>query len=51
MMPVTITGAKDVFIANPVTLSVVPLTVDQALVQGVISEFEPFNPISPNRAG
>ncbi len=51
MMPVVITKASDVFIANPVTFLVIPLTVDQALDQQVINSFEPLNSFSPNRAG
>ena len=51
MMPVIISKASDVFLANPVTFMVIPLTVDQALAQGVIPNFEPLNQFSPNRAG
>ena len=51
MMPVIISKASDVFIANPVTFMVIPLTVGQALAQGVIESFEAEDPFSPNRAG
>ena len=51
MMPVIIAKASDVFLANPVTFMVIPLTVDEALAQGVIESFEAEDPFSPNRAG
>ena len=51
MMPVIISKASEVFIANPVTFMVIPLTVDQALAQGMIESFEAEDPFSPNRAG
>ncbi len=51
VMPVIISKASDVFIANPVEFMVFPITVDMALVQGVIPFFETLNPFSPNRAG
>ena len=51
VMPVIITKDPNVLLANPVTFMVVPLTVDEALSRGVITEFRPLNPLSPNRAG
>ena len=51
MMPVIIEKASDIFIANPVTFMVIPLTVGEALAQGVIASFETEHPFSPNRAG
>ena len=51
MLTVAVSKAPEVFIANNATLMVIPLTVDQALQQGVIDEFEPLNLFSPNRAG
>ena len=51
MMMIAIAKSFDVFIANPVTLMVIPLTVDDALNRGVIRTFEPLNTFSPNRAG
>ena len=50
-MPVVIAKVSDVFIANPVTFMVIPLTVEQALAQGVIESFEAEDSFSPNRAG
>ena len=40
-----------VFIANPVEFRVTPLTIKQALDQGVIPTFENETANSPNRAG
>ena len=51
MMPVIISKASDVFIANPVEFMVFPITVDMALAQRVIPTFEQLNIFSPNRAG
>ena len=42
---------RNILLANPITFMVQPLTVDQALAQGVIAEFELLDPFSPNRAG
>ena len=50
-MPVIISKEAGVFIANPVEFRITPLTVQQALDQGVIKEFEKLDPNSPNRAG
>ena len=50
-MQITVTKSFDVFIANPVTFMVLPLTIDDALDRGVINAFEPQNIVSPNRAG
>ena len=50
VMPV-ITKDLNVFIANPVTFNIFPLTVDQALGESVISSFEQLDIFSPNRAG
>ena len=52
-MEVYITKSKSseiIHLANPVYLSVTPLTVGDALSRGVISEYDPENPFSPNRA-
>ncbi len=51
MMPVVITKTSDVFLANPVTFTIIPFTIDEAMDQGVISTFEPLNSLSPSRAG
>ena len=51
MMPLRITRTSDVFIATNVTFMIIPLTVDQALQQGVIDDFEPHDNFNPNRAG
>ena len=40
MMPVVIAKASDVFTATDVTFMVIPLTVDEALAQGVIENFD-----------
>ena len=51
VMPVRITRSPpDVVLANPVTFSVTPLTVEQALEEGVITDFPNENLDSPNRA-
>lgn len=50
-MPIRVEKVSDVFLANPVELAVIPLTIDEALYAGVITEFEPLNDFSPNRAG
>ena len=42
---------QDVLLANPVTFTVTPLTVNMALSQGIISEHPPEDEVSPNRAG
>ena len=49
-MEVLIIKSSDIQLANPVYLRVTPLTVDDALSRGVISQYEDENPISPNRA-
>ena len=49
-MEVLITKSSGIQLANPVYLRVTPLTVDDALSRGVISEYEDENPFSPNRA-
>ena len=51
LMEVSIIKSSDIQLANPVYLSVTPLTVDDSLSRGVISEYDPENPFSPNRAG
>ena len=48
-MEVLITKGSGVALANPVYFRVTPLTVGDALLRSVISEFEPENPFSPNR--
>ena len=48
---ITIAKSFDVFIANPVTFMVIPLTVEDGLNRGVVNTFEPLNNFSPNRAG
>lgn len=47
---VVVTVEKDSPIASPLTFSVAPFTIEEALTAGIISEFEPENPLSPNRA-
>ena len=44
---------KDVQIASPITLSIIPLTVDEAIASGgpLPSDISENNPYSPNRAG
>ena len=51
MMRVTIAKTTSVIFASPVIFMVVPLTIDEALDNGVLAEFEPLDLISPNRAG
>ena len=51
MLMVTVFKTPDVSIATNATLMVIPLTVDQALQQGVIDEFETLDFFNPNRAG
>lgn len=36
---------------STVTLMIIPLTVDEALLNGVITSFDPLDTFSPNRAG
>ena len=49
-MEVLIIKSSAIQLANPVYLRVTPLTVGDALSRGVISEFDPENSFSPNRA-
>ena len=49
-MKVLIYKGSGIELANPVYFRVTPLTVGDALTRGVISEFEPENRYSPNRA-
>ena len=49
-MEVLITKGSGIQLANPVYFRITPLTVEDALTRGVISEFDPENPFSPNRA-
>ena len=51
VMPVIISKTSDVFIATNVTFMIIPLTIDQALQQDVIDDFELQDPFNPNRAG
>ena len=55
VMEVLITKNQDVFLANPITFRITPLTVQQALDNGVIDtvpdEIGPLDRRSPNRAG
>ena len=51
LMPVRIVKSSGVLLATPVTFRIVPLTVDEALSQGVITTFQPQNDLSPKRAG
>ena len=52
-MLVTVMVDKDIQIASSITLSVIPLTVDEAIASGgpVPSDVPVDNPYSPNRAG
>ncbi len=50
-MEILITKGSGVQLANPVCFRVTLLTVEDALARGVISEFDPENQFSPNRAG
>ncbi len=52
-MPVKVSRGTDVTIANPITLRITPLTVDQALSRNLIDEssLPAISFISPNRAG
>ena len=52
-MPVKVSRGTDVTIANPITLRITPLTVDQALSRNLIDEssLPAISIISPNRAG
>ena len=50
VMEVLITKGSGIQLANPVYFRITPLTVEDALARGVISEFEPENGYSPNRA-
>ncbi len=51
-MPVKIFKGTDANIANPITLRITPLTVEQALDRNLIDEssLPAINLISPNRA-
>ena len=49
-MEVVITKESGTQLANPVYFRLTPLTVDDALARGIISEFDDENPLSPNRA-
>ena len=51
MMRIVITKDSDVFIATPVTFTIVPLTVGEALERNVIDFFPDLNDNSPDRAG
>ena len=51
VMPVTISKDFGPVIATDVTFMVIPMTVDQALVQNTIDGFPNLDPFSPNRAG
>ncbi len=52
-MPVKVFKRTDVTIANPITLRMTPLTVEQALSRNLIDEstLPAISFISPNRAG
>lgn len=51
-MPIKIAKISDnIILATPISFAVTPLTVDEALTQGVLEHFEPENHFSPNRAG
>ena len=51
-MPVRIVKSSNVLLATPVTFMIIPLTVDEALSQGVITSFQPSQDNrAPNRAG
>ncbi len=52
-MPVRVSTSSAVAIANPITLRITPLTVNQALEMNIIkrSSLPAFSFISPNRAG
>ena len=49
LMPVAVTK-NNVQLANPVSFTITPLTVSQALDKNIISDFIPENFDSPNRA-
>ena len=49
-MEVLIYKGGGIQLANPVYFRVTPLTVEDAIARGAISEFEPENRYSPNRA-
>ena len=49
-MEVLILKGSGTQLANPVYFRITPLTVGDALTRGVISQFDPENPFSPNRA-
>ena len=51
VMPVIISKPSEPLIATDVTFMVIPLTVDEALAQNVIDNFESLDPFNPNRAG
>ena len=50
LMEVLIIRSRYSQLANPVYLSITPLTVDDALSRGIISEYDDENRYSPNRA-
>ena len=51
IMPVRVAKNPDIRLANPVSLRVTPLTVDEAVRRGIIEDtIVPKNDISPNRA-
>ena len=51
MLTVIISKVSEVLMATDITFMIIPLTVDQALLQGVINEFEHLDRLNPNRAG
>ena len=51
IMPVRVAKNPDIRLANPVSLRVTPLTVDEAVRRGIVEDtIIPNNEISPNRA-
>ncbi len=50
-LSVVIQRPQDIFLANPVTLSVSPLTIPQAIARGLLDDEDSDNPFSPERAG
>ncbi len=52
-MPVIVSKELSIILANPITIRLTPMTVDQALQEDIITEdmIGEYNEISPKRAG
>ena len=50
-MEITVVKNQDIVSANPVTVRITPLTVEEALDRSIITTFDEDDSFSPNRAG